>query len=121
MSTRNLSLDDLQRKVRNFCEARDWDQFHSPKELAIGVVTEGAELLDLFRFLDQDQQAEALADPQKREMIENELADVLFFILRFAQRFDVDLAEALETKIALNEAKYPIETSRGRNLKSRDL
>jgi len=118
---RGHNLVDLECRVRDFCEARDWDQFHSPKELAIGIVTEGAELLDLFRFLDQVQQADVLADPDKRQRVENELADVLFFLLRFAQRFDVSLADALEAKIALNEEKYPVDSSRGRNLKSRDL
>ena len=113
-----LTLEDT---VRRFCEARDWDQFHSPKELAIGVVTEGAELLDLFRFLELDQQLEVLGDSEKRERVENELADVLFFTLRFAQRFDVDLAAALKRKIDINESKYPVDLSKGRNLKARDL
>lgn len=115
------TIADLQRLVQAFCEARDWDQFHSPKELAIGAVTEAAELLDLFRFLDLEQQAELLADPGKREQVEHELADVLFFLLRFAQRFDVDLAAALERKIAVNDERYPVERSRGRNAKAGDL
>lgn len=115
------TLSTLKDTIRRFCEARDWDQFHSPKELSIGVVTEGAELLDHFRFLDVDQQLEVLDDPEKREQVENELADVLFFTLRFAQRFGVDLATALDRKIEINEAKYPVHLSKGRNLKARDL
>ena len=114
-------LATLEDMIRRFCEQRDWDQFHRPKELAIGVVTEGAELLDHFRFLDPDQQLEVLADPEKREQVENELADVLFFTLRFAQRFNVDLATALKRKIEINEAKYPVDISKGRNLKAQDL
>jgi NTP pyrophosphatase (non-canonical NTP hydrolase) len=115
------TLADLQDVVRRFCQARDWDQFHTPKEIAIGVVTEGAELLDLFRFLDTDQQIEVLNETEKRERVENELADVLFFILRFAQRFEVDLAKALDRKITINDEKYPVGLSKGRNLKARDL
>jgi NTP pyrophosphatase (non-canonical NTP hydrolase) len=112
---------DLAARVRAFCEARDWDQFHTPKELAIGAVTEAAELLDLFRFLDDDQQRALLADAAQRERVEHELADVLFFLLRFAQLHDVDLAGALERKMALNEQRYPVDLSRGRNAKSQDL
>lgn len=115
------NIADLQRAVQSFCEARDWDQFHSPKELAIGAVTEAAELLDIFRFLDLEQQLAALDDEEQRERVEHELADVLFFVLRFAQRFEVDLAAALERKIALNDDRYPVELSRGRNVKARDL
>ena len=72
-------------------------------------------------MLDTDQQIEVLSDSKKRERVENELADVLFFILRFAQRFDVDLATALERKIKINDEKYPVGLSKGRNLKARDL
>ena len=115
------SVTELQRLVQSFCEARDWDQFHSPKELAIGAVTEAAELLDLFRFLDEEQQMAVLADAEQRERVEHELADVFFFLLRFAQRFGVDLAAALERKIAVNDERYPVELSRGRNAKARDL
>ena len=87
-------LTNLQAAVQRFCEERDWDQFHGAKDVAIGVVTEAAELLDHFRFLDDAQVAALLADVTKREAVEDELADVLFFLLRFAQRFDVGLAAA---------------------------
>jgi NTP pyrophosphatase (non-canonical NTP hydrolase) len=112
---------DLKSQVRTFCEARDWDQFHGPKDLAIGLATEASELLEIFRFLSDEQCAAKLVDPASRQAIENELADVLFFLLRFAQRFDIDLTDALAAKMKLNAQRYPIEKSRGKNLKSGDL
>jgi NTP pyrophosphatase (non-canonical NTP hydrolase) len=110
-------LTELQAVVRRFCEERDWDQFHGAKDLAIGVSTEAAELLEHFRFLDDAQVAALLADAIKRGAVEDELADVLFFLLRFAQRFDVDLAAALERKMKKNAEKYPVAKSKGRNAK----
>jgi len=85
--------------------------------LAIGVATEAGELLDKFRFLSDDQIAELLRS-NKRAAVEHELADVLFFILRFAQRFEIDLDDALRAKLEINAEKYPIEKARGNNLKS---
>jgi NTP pyrophosphatase (non-canonical NTP hydrolase) len=68
-------IADLKSQVRTFCESRDWDQFHGPKDLAIGLVTEASEVLEIFRFLSDEQCAAKLADPASRQAIENELAD----------------------------------------------
>jgi len=111
------SIIELQSLVKSFCEARDWDQFHGPKDLAIGVITEASELLEHFRFLSDEQAMELLNNPQQKEEIEDELADVLFFLLRFSQRFDVDLAQALSRKIVKSEKKYPVEKAKGNNRK----
>jgi NTP pyrophosphatase (non-canonical NTP hydrolase) len=111
------ALSEMTDRVRQFCEERNWDQFHTPKELAIGLVTEASELLDLFRFQSPDQIKTQLEKPESRSKIEDELADVLFFLLRFAQRNQVDLKNALENKIAKNALKYPVETAYGSNQK----
>lgn len=111
------TIDELISKVREFCEARDWDQFHGPKDLAIGVITEASELLEHFRFQSDEQANALLQDPKQREEIEDELADVLFFLLRFSQRFDVDLSAALQRKIEKSELKYPVEKAKGKNTK----
>ena len=110
-------IEALKTKVREFCEARDWDQFHGPKELAIGLITEAAELLEHFRFQSDAQIAEMFKDPRKKEEIEDEIADCFFFILRFAGRNDIDLAKACERKIAKSALKYPVEKARGNNRK----
>jgi NTP pyrophosphatase (non-canonical NTP hydrolase) len=114
---KQLTLSDLKKKVQDFCEARDWDQFHGPKDLAIGVITEASELLEHFRFLSDEQAMALLNNQEQREEIEDELADVLFFLLRFSQRFDVDLTKALVRKLEKSEKKYPVEKAKGRNTK----
>ena len=111
------SLLDLSDIVRQFCEARDWDQYHGPKDLAIGVITEAAELLEHFRFQSDEQALELLQVKKTREEIEDELADVLFFLLRFSQRFNIDLTTALLRKIEKSDAKYPVEKAKGSNVK----
>jgi NTP pyrophosphatase (non-canonical NTP hydrolase) len=104
-------------RVQSFCTARDWDQYHSPDQLAIGLATESAELLALFRFKTPEQIRDLMASPSGRTKVSDELADVYFFLLRFAQMNQLDLSQALEIKLAKNEVKYPVELSRGRNLK----
>lgn len=111
------SIRTLQLLVQKFCEARDWDQFHGPKDLAIGVITEASELLEHFRFLSEDQATALFNNPQHKGEIEDELADVLFFLLRFSQRFDVDLAQSLIRKIEKSEKKYPVDKAKGSNKK----
>jgi len=103
--------------VRGFCEERDWDQFHNAKDLAIGISTEAGELLDLFRFKSQEDIQKIFEEMSKRERVEEELADVFFFVLRFAQMNDIDLGQALKTKIAKNGEKYPANKVKGKNLK----
>lgn len=111
------SIHELTKLVKEFCEARDWDQFHGPKDLAIGVITEASELLEHFRFLSDEQALALLEDPYKKKEIEDELADVLFFLLRFAQRFNIDLSQALACKIEKSEKKYPVDKAKGSNIK----
>ncbi len=116
-----ITIADLKKRVQKFCEDRDWDQFHGAKDLAIGVVTEASELLEHFRFLSDDQARRLLSTPIKRKEVEEELADILFFVLRFAQRFGIDLDQSLHRKLKKNAGKYPIKKARGRNLKYTDL
>ncbi len=104
-------------KVKKFCEIRDWDQFHNPKDLAIGISTEANELLDIFRFKSEEDMKELMANPSKRERVEEELADTFFFILRFAQMSNIDLCKALDDKLVKNTAKYPADKVKGKNLK----
>ena len=117
MDDSTATVASLKGEVKAFCEERDWDWFHNPKDLAIGMVTEASELLDIFRFKDADQCQALLSDPGSREHIEEEVADVLYFVLRFAQMNGIDLSEALESKISKNARKYPVDLSKGKNLK----
>ncbi len=107
----------LKQAVRLFCEERDWDQFHGAKDLAIGIITEAAELLEHFRFLQSREVEELMRDSEARGKVEEELADVLFFVLRFAQRYGIDLSDAFQAKLARNAEKYPAAKAKGKNLK----
>jgi NTP pyrophosphatase (non-canonical NTP hydrolase) len=113
----SVELADLKKRVADFCEARDWDQFHDIKELAIGVSTESAELLEIFRFQSKQSCEAMFADNTQREKIEDELADVFFFLLRISGRYSVDLNQALVKKMQKNAVKYPVDKARGNNQK----
>lgn len=112
-----VNLQKLKDMVKAFCEARDWDQFHNPKDLAIGMSTEANELLDLFRFKSEKEIVEKFKNANFKNNVQHELADVTFFILRFAQMNNIDISKALEEKMKISAAKYPIETAKGSNKK----
>lgn len=118
MKDQQTRLEELKLVVKSFCEQRDWDQFHNAKELSIGVITEASELLEHFRFLTEEQIAAVMDDPEKRLAISEELSDVLFFLVRFAQRYDFDLSESFTAKMTKNARKYPVSDFKGKNHKS---
>jgi len=118
---KDTSIQDVKNYVKKFCEDRDWNQFHSPKELAIGLITEASEVLEHFRFKSEKEMKAFFKDPKKREDIEDEMADVLYFLFRLAQMYDVDLSEAFKRKMAKNEKNYPIEKSKGSNKKYTEI
>lgn len=115
------TVKELMEKIQAFCEERDWDQFHNPKDLAIGISTEANELLDIFRFKSEQEMRQILSDRAKREHVEEELADTLFFVLRFAQMNGIDLGEILDKKLLKNAVKYPVDKSKGNNLKYTEM
>lgn len=112
-----MQFDELNAEIREFCDRREWDQYHTPKELAIGLTTESSELLERFRFKNEQEQIALLDEPSSRETIEDEMADVLFFLLRFADLYDIDLEMALENKLEKNRARYPEDEYKGQNKK----
>ncbi len=117
----DYTVRELIDKVKSFCEVREWNQYHNPKDLAIGISTEANELLDIFRFQNSDDMERIMNDPEKKEHVEEELADVFFFILRFAQMNDIDLKQALEMKIGKNALKYPVDKIKGKNKKYNEI
>jgi NTP pyrophosphatase (non-canonical NTP hydrolase) len=121
MRDETTTLADLKAAVQRFSEARDWDVFHGAKDLAIGVATEAAELLEVFRFQPEASIDAQMADAAFRARVESELADVTFFVARLAQRYGIDLADACTRKIALNEERYPVAKARGSNRKYTEL
>ncbi len=112
-------LTDLRNALRDFAAERDWDQFHSPRNLATALAVEAAELLEPFQWL-TDEQGRQLP-PETRSAVEEEMADVLLYLIRLADRLDVDLAAAARAKIARNAAKYPIDKAKGSARKYTEL
>ena len=104
-------MNSLRDALRRFAAERDWDQFHSPKNLAIALSVEASELLEHFQWL-TERQANALP-PEKRDQVRDEMADVLLYLVRLADKLDVDLLDAAATKIAKNAKKYPADQVRG--------
>jgi NTP pyrophosphatase (non-canonical NTP hydrolase) len=107
------TIKELEKYVLQFEKDRDWSKYHSTKDLAIGIVTEGCELLELLRSKTNEEIAEMLKNPKKREMIEDELADTFAYILLFSGKNDIDLEKAYLNKLKKTEAKYPVEKYKG--------
>ena len=108
-------LAELKLRIREFVAERDWDRFHSPKNLAMALSVEASELVELFQWLTEEESASLDADRKRRAA--EELADVLWFLVRIADRLDIDLLEASETKIAANAKKYPAARVRSQSRK----
>jgi len=109
------TLQHLAEQLREFAAERDWEQFHSPKNLAMALSVEVAEIVEHFQWQTQQQSREL--DEAKRHQVEQELADALIYLVRLADQLGVDLLEAAEQKLALNEAKYPADRVRGSSRK----
>ena len=104
-------LTDLRDTLRRFADERDWNRFHSPKNLASALSVEAAELLERFQWLTEDQSRNLPA--AELQKVRQEMADVLNYLVRLADKLDVNLLEAARDKIALNAQKYPVEKARG--------
>jgi len=105
------SLQHLAEHLRQFAAERDWEQFHSPKNLAMALSVEVAEIVEHFQWLTEPQSREL--EKTKREEVGQELADALIYLVRLADQLQIDLLDAAERKLAINEAKYPAEQVRG--------
>jgi dCTP diphosphatase len=103
----------LQLLLREFAEERDWEQFHTPKNLAMALVAEAGELAEPFQWLTPEQAAAVMSSPRAGD-VEDELADVAIYLLRLADVLDVDLAEAVTRKLQRNRTRFPAEAVRGR-------
>jgi len=105
------TLDDLRVQLREFARERDWEQFHSPKNLAMAMIVEAAELVEHFQWLTESQSQ--TLESEKRELVAQELADVLLYLVRLADRMDIDLIDAAQRKLVINAQKYPADKVRG--------
>ena len=105
------TLDHLKTRLREFAVVRDWEQFHSPKNLAMALIVEAAELVEHFQWLTEEQSA--ALPPDKLAEVEQEIADIQIYLIRLADRLNIDLERAVDAKIAVNEQRYPVEKVRG--------
>ena len=119
MSDSHDSISELTRGVCAFRDARDWAQFHSPKELAVALAAEAGELLQHFVWQTPEQSLERVS--RRRAQIADEMADVAILLLEFAEVTGISLGEAVAAKLARNEARYPVEKARGSNKKHNEL
>ena len=115
------TIAELKAQIRRFVRERDWEQYHFPKDLAIGLSIEAAELLEHFRFRSNDEIAARLKDGALLTDIGHELADVLYFVLLMCDYLDLDATRMLEDKLAISAARYPVDKARGKNLKYTEL
>ena len=104
-----------------FARERDWEQFHAPKNLSMALAAEAGELMEHFLWATPDESHAIATDAAKRGKIAEELADVIIYALEFANATSLDVAAAIEAKMAANAKKYPVEKSRGRSDKYTDL
>ena len=111
--TVGVTLEDLTRELRRFAAEREWERFHTPKNLAISLAVEVGELLEHVQWGSDEEIAESAASPEGKAAIAEELADVLIYLVRLADILDIDLLAASQSKIAANARRYPADKVRG--------
>lgn len=120
-SDSTTTVAELRQHVLAFVRARDWEQFHSPKNLSMALAAEAGELMEPFLWATPEESRQIAADPVKRGRIADELADVVVYALEFANMTGIDVSAAIEAKMRANAVKYPVEKARGRSDKYTDL
>lgn len=108
-------LEELRIRISNFARERDWDQFHSPKNLSMALIVEAGELVEHFQWMKQSDSFKL--SPEKRQAVEEELADIFVYLIRIADQLGIELVTAAERKIQSNGKKYPVELVRGSSKK----
>ena len=108
-----MDLKKINQKIKSFVKARDWDQFHSPKNLSMALSVEASELVEIFQWLKE-------SDIKKidKEKVEDEIADIFFYLLRISQKMNIDIEKSFYNKMIKNIKKYPAKLSRGKSDKS---
>ena len=112
-------MQDLIKKIREFAKERDWEQFHSPKNLAMALSVEVAEIVEHFQWLTQSESLEIGSDKLKK--IEEEIGDVFIYLTNLADKLGIDPLEAAKEKIKINERKYPINKAKGNSRKYTEI
>jgi dCTP diphosphatase len=108
-----MELEDLQNKVIEFRDARDWAQYHNPKDAAISLTLEAAELLEIFQWKNPQEVEAIKSEPEERRRVKEELGDILIYALNMCHTFGFDPSEVILEKLDINEKKYPVEKAKG--------
>lgn len=114
---KTTTIDELKEKIRKFVQERDWDKFHNPKDLGLALSIEVSEILEHFRFKNNEEIRKDLDDSEKRKEISHEIADALYFLIRLADVCHIDLATAVNEKLEIAGKKYPVEKVKGKPYK----
>jgi dCTP diphosphatase len=114
MSDTSTTIDELKQLVHHFVAERDWQQFHSPKNLSMALAIEAAELMEHFQWLDLEASHAIVDDPEKLADVAEELADVFAYSLALADVLGIDMADTVRAKMVKNAKKYPADEYRGR-------
>ncbi len=109
----STTLQDLKERAEAFVAARDWEPFHTPKNLAMALAGEAAEVMEHFQWATCESSKRIMSEEPTRSEVSEELADCLIYLLHFANRSGIDLSEAVRAKIARNETRYPVEKCKG--------
>jgi dCTP diphosphatase len=107
-----MDIDKIQKRLSEFAKDRNWEQFHSPKNLTMALAAEVAELLEIFQWLTEEQSREIINNEKEMSLIKEEIADVVIYLVRLADKLNVDIEKAVLEKIALNEKKYPVKLAK---------
>ena len=113
MSDRETRVEELKDRVASFIKARDWERYHSPKNLAMSISIEAAEIMEHFQWLTVGEAVEAMNDEKVRAEVEDELADVLIYCLSLANQTGIDVSSAVNRKLDRNEGRFPVDRIRG--------
>lgn len=117
----STGLQEIKDRVLAFARERDWEQFHSPKNLSMAIAAEAAELMEHFLWQSPDQSRSDMEEEHLREKVEQELADIFIFAIEFANVTGMDIAAIIEEKMSRNAEKYPVNKARGRSEKYTEL
>jgi NTP pyrophosphatase (non-canonical NTP hydrolase)/predicted nuclease with RNAse H fold len=112
-----MNLEDIRERLSKFAQARNWDQFHTPKNLSMALAAEAAELLEIFQWLTDEQSKDIVYNEKEMAQIRQEIADVMIYLIRLSDKLDIDIEKAVLDKIELNEKKYPVELAKDNAIK----
>lgn len=116
-----MDLKKLNTEIEKFVHERDWDQFHSVKNLSMALSVESSELLEIFQWLTEEQSSQVKNDPKLLGKVEDEVADIFVYLLRIVSKTNIDLEQAVLNKLKKNAEKYPVDKSRGNAKKYTEL